>query len=150
MQRQWFVGAALAALLAAGPAMAQYSVPGTPNDGPPGVVATDPAEIEMAQAMDQFASGNYAEGLTHLLKAADAGNLSAQVMLGMLYLHGTMLYNLDVIGPDTEAARAWLTRAALGGSPIAKYMLAELDLFTPAPAPQRAPQRGIPLLRKPG
>jgi len=28
-----------------------------------------------------------------------------------------------------------LTRAALAGSPIAKYMLAEMDLFTPAPPP---------------
>jgi TPR repeat protein len=145
MQRHWFMGAALAALLAAGPVMAQDSVPGTPNDGVPGAVATAPAEIEMAQAMDLFASGNYAEGMSHLLKAADGGNLSAQVMLGMLYLHGSTLYNLGVVPADPEAARSWLTRAAAAGSGIAKYMLAELDLFGPA----RGPQLTIVPLRKP-
>lgn len=54
--------------------------------------------------------------------AAEAGNRSAQEMLGLMYLYGSQLYGEGVVRDLTEAAR-WLECAAAQGSMLAKQLL---------------------------
>lgn len=146
MKRQLLVCAALAALFVAGPSLSQTAVPGASYDAPPAVVAASPGDEEMAIALELFAARNYDEGLAHLVAAAEGGNVGAQVMLGMMYLHGPTMYNLDV-RHDVDAALALLNRAALSGSAVAKFTLANIELF----GLPRDVRRGVPpgILQKP-
>jgi len=143
MNRKLLVCAALAALFAAGPVLPQTAVPGAFYDPPTAVAAASPADEEMAIALELFAVYKNDEAILHLTAAAELGNVGAQVMLGMMYLNGRVIYKLD-IPVDVEAARTWLDRAALAGSTVAKFMLASLDLFEvggadhSAPPPRRA------------
>jgi|SoiMethySBSTD1v2_1073268.scaffolds.fasta_scaffold393737_2 TPR repeat protein len=145
MNKKLLVCAALAALFAAGPVLPQTAVPGASYDAPAAVAPASPADEEMAIALELFAVYKNDEAIQHLIAAAEMGNVGAQVMLGMMYLHGQAIYNLD-IPLDVEAARTWLDRAALAGSTVAKFMLANLDLFDVARAdhsPPSPPRRAI-------
>jgi len=128
MNKKLLVCAALAALFAAGPVLPQTAVSGASYDAPAAVAAVSPADAEMAIALELFAAHKNDEAIQHLIAAADYGNVGAQVMLGMMYLHGPVMYNLD-IAQDFDAALALLNRAALAGSAVAKYTLANIELF---------------------
>jgi len=128
MNKKLLVCVALAALFAAGPALPQMAASGASNDPAAGIVAVSPADQEMAIALELFAAHKNDEAIQHLIAAADGGNVSAQVMLGMMYLHGPVMYNLD-IDQDLGAALTLLNRAALAGSAVAKYTLANIELF---------------------
>jgi len=128
MNKKLLVCAALAALFAAGPVLPQTAVSGASCDAPAAVAAVSPADEQMAIALELFAVHKNDEAIQHLIAAADGGNVSAQVMLGMMYLHGPVMYNLE-IEQDLDTAFALLNRAALAGSAVAKYTLANLELF---------------------
>jgi TPR repeat protein len=113
-------------------------VPGASYDAPAAVAPSSPADEEMAIALELFAVYKNDEAIPHLMAAAEMGNVSAQVMLGMMYLHGRVVYKLD-FPQDIEAGRAWLDRAALAGSAVAKFMLANLELFDVARVDHSAP-----------
>jgi TPR repeat protein len=68
------------------------------------------------------ARDKYMNTVLEYRRAAEAGNRSAQEMLGLMYLYGSQLYGEGVARDLSEAAR-WLECAAGQGSVLAKQLL---------------------------
>lgn len=75
------------------------------------------AQAGFDEAMAAYRSGNTTVAFKEFMKAAEAGDRYAQVMVGNMYLEGT--------GTERDAAKAatWLERAATGGHSYAQYAL---------------------------
>ena len=103
-----------AAMLAATPAFAQTAVPGAAYSA------------DVAAAIALVNGGRYGDALAQLTYAADANDVDAQVMLGLIYLHGSFAAGQEV-KMDLEAAGYWFSRAAASGSAIAQFLLAKVN-----------------------
>jgi len=125
MNTKFVAAAALAAALVAGPVLAESTTNAPATSAPP-------AAIEVA--LSHYEQERYGEAFAALLKAAEEGDVAAQVMLGMMYLHGPKYYG-GAVPQDLEAARHWFERAAQAGSPVAKFFVAHLDLLQLRTAP---------------
>lgn len=68
---------------------------------------------------DGVARDSY-QGIQWLRKAGDRGDISAQLLLGKMYLSG-----YEEMGPDFAEAHAWLSRAATQGSEEASQLISE-------------------------
>jgi TPR repeat protein len=64
----------------------------------------------------------YMNTIDEYRRAAEAGNRSAQEMLGLMYLYGSQLYGEGVIRDLREATR-WLELAAAQDSVLARQLL---------------------------
>lgn len=103
-----------AAMLTATPAFAQNAVPGAAYSD------------EVAAAIALVNGGRYGDAVAQLTYAAEANNVDAQVMLGLIYLHGSFAAGQEV-KMDLEAATYWFSRAAASGSSIAQFLLAKVN-----------------------
>lgn len=79
-----------------------------------------------------FQNGRRQEAMPYLIKAAEAGEASAQ------YVYGTALFNGDIVKQDLALAYAMMTRAASQGLPPAVTTLAEMDKHIPLAERQKA------------
>src|ERR1700692_738783 len=77
-----------------------------------------PGELAMAQSSDQASAKKRA--IADLKEIAYAGNVSAQVQLGVIYLTG------DGVAKDDVEAVKWLRKAADQDNPLAERYLAEM------------------------
>src|SRR5580698_8206046 len=64
----------------------------------------------------------YVNTIEEYRRAAEAGNRSAQEMLGLMYLYGSQLYGKGVVRDLHEATR-WLELAAAQDSVLARQLL---------------------------
>ncbi len=119
MNTKFVAVAALAAALVAGPVFAESTANAPATSAPP-------ATIEAA--LSHYERERYAEAFLALLKAAEEGDVAAQVMLGMMYLHGPKYYG-SAVPQDLEAANHWFNLAAQAGSPVAKFFVANVVLM---------------------
>jgi TPR repeat protein len=87
------------------------------------VSAAAPNEL-YDEALALYERGHYRAALVALEDAARTGHVRAQEMAGMMHLAGPGLYGSQV-ARDPEAAHAWLTRAAQGGSLAARRLVCE-------------------------
>lgn len=85
------------------------------------VLVTAPAVGgDLAAGMFAFDQGDYAGALTEWQPLADAGDVTAQSLLGMVYRSG------EGVRRDAEAAAGWYRRAAVQGHPYAQYNLGDM------------------------
>jgi len=75
---------------------------------------------DLASGMLAFDQGDYDSALAEWRPLADAGDPTAQSLLGMMYRGG------EGVGRDAVAAAAWYRRAAMQGHPYAQYNLGDM------------------------
>jgi TPR repeat protein len=117
MKRTILAAVAFAAMLSAAPVMSQTAVPGA--------AYTD----EIATAIALANGGRYGDAVQVLTTAAEGNNVDAQVMLGLVYLHGSFVSGQEV-KMDLVAASYWFSRAAASGSPIAEFLLVKVNAMS--------------------
>lgn len=89
--------------------------------------AESEAERRLAIAYETLACGSYADAMPQLVRAADAGSVEAQELVGSLYLAG---YVIDGGAPGGEArAIGWLRQAAEAGRADAQRLVTTLELL---------------------
>ena len=71
----------------------------------------------IADVQKAYDAGDYATALSQLQPLADAGDVAAMRLLGLMYRSG------QGVAADTDIAIDWLTRAADQGDPQAQYAL---------------------------
>jgi TPR repeat protein len=74
----------------------------------------------MEEALSDFKKGNYGAAIQELNALGEAGNMSAQIMLGALYNKG------GAIPHDDKMAAVWFEKAANQGNAEAQYQLGNL------------------------
>ena len=79
-----------------------------------------PALASMEDALSDFKKGNYGAAIKELSALGDAGNMSAQIMLGALYNKGGSVQR------DDKVAANWFEKAANQGNAEAQYQLGYL------------------------
>lgn len=84
------------------------------------LLASLPALASMEDALSDFKKGNYGAAIKELNSLGDAGNVSAQIMLGALYNKGGAVERNDKI------AAVWFEKAATQGNAEAQYQLGNL------------------------
>ena len=114
MKRNFLAAAALAVMLVAPPALSQTAVPGAYYSP------------EIAAAIALVNGGRYGDAVQMLTNAAEGNNVDAQVMLGLVYLNGSMVGG-QAVKMDLDAAAYWFSRAAASGSAIAQFLLARVN-----------------------
>lgn len=72
------------------------------------------------QAKEAMADGRYGVALTHLIVAADQGDVDAQRTAGLMLLYGEQVYGAEVIR-DVARAKVLLSRAAANGCEVSKH-----------------------------
>jgi TPR repeat protein len=108
------------------------------------LLASLPAWATMDEALSDFKKGNYGAAIKELNSLGDAGNVSAQIMLGALYNKGGAVERND------KMAAVWFEKAANQGNAEAQYQLGNLyensqlskDYKTAANWYQKAAQQG--------
>lgn len=80
-------------------------------------------------AQELFEEYRYADGLVPLRRAADAGDLRARRILGMMLLHGEALYGVEVPA-NREEGLHWLRLAAGAGCQLSRSVLSKLERAT--------------------
>lgn len=86
----------------------------------------DEAKVEagvttgMESALNDFRKGNYGSAIKELNNLGEAGNISAQIMLGALYNKG------GAVPRDDKIAAIWFGKAAEQGNAEAQYQLGSL------------------------
>ena len=103
-----------------------------------------PAFASMDEALDAFKKGNYGAAVKELNKLGEAGDMSAQIMLGALYSKGGAVIR------DDKIAASWFEKAANQDNAEAQYQLGYLyensqltkDYALAASWYHRAAQRG--------
>ena len=106
------------------------------------LVAT-PALSQSATAIALVNGGRYGDAVQVLTAAAERNDVDAQVMLGLVYLNGSLI-NGQEVKMDLVAANYWFSAAAAQGSAIAQFLLAKVNAmgFAPGVAPVvQAPTR---------
>jgi len=83
----------------------------------PAIATADTTEAEGA-----LVSGDYVQALKLYREAGEAGDPSAQVVLGFMYWYGEEHYGPDVHA-DVNSAVDWFARAAEQGNMVAASML---------------------------
>lgn len=76
------------------------------------------ADIQSAQTA--FKKGDHAAAIKEFTELGNAGNISAQIMLGVLYNKG------GAVPRDDKAAADWFQKAAMQGNTEAQYLLGNL------------------------
>jgi len=84
------------------------------------LLASFPALATMEDALSDFKKGNYGAAVKELNSLGDAGDMSAQIMLGALYNKG------GAVARDDKMAAAWFEKAANQGNAEAQYQLGNL------------------------
>ncbi len=84
------------------------------------LVASTSAVADMATAQAAVRKGDYAAAVKEYTAMANAGNISAQLVLGALYNKG------GLIPRDDKVAAQWFQKAADQGNPEAQYQLGTL------------------------
>ena len=84
------------------------------------LLASFPALATMEDALSDFKKGNYGAAVKELNSLGDAGDMSAQIMLGALYSKG------GAVARDDKMAAAWFEKAANQGNAEAQYQLGNL------------------------
>jgi TPR repeat protein len=84
------------------------------------LLASLPTLASMEDARSDFKKGNYGAAIKELNTLGDAGNVSAQIMLGALYNKGGAVERND------KMAAAWFEKAANQGNAEAQYQLGNL------------------------
>ena len=84
------------------------------------LLASLPALASMEAALSDFKKGNYGAAIKELNSLGDAGNMSAQIMLGALYNKGGAVERND------KMAASWFEKAANQGNAEAQYQLGHL------------------------
>lgn len=84
------------------------------------LLASLPALASMDDALSDFKKGNYGAAIKELNSLGDAGNVSAQIMLGALYNKG------GAIPRNDKMAATWFEKAANQGNAEAQYQLGNL------------------------
>lgn len=84
------------------------------------LMASTAAVADMESAQTAFKKGDHAAAIKEFTNMGNAGNLSAQLILGALYNKG------GVIPRDDRAAAVWFQKAAEQGNPEAQYQLGSL------------------------
>ena len=84
------------------------------------LIASHPAWATMEEALSDFKKGNYGAAISELNTLGDAGNISAQIMLGALYNKG------GAIPRNDKMAATWFEKAANQGNVEAQFQLGNL------------------------
>ena len=84
------------------------------------LLASLPAVASMEEALRAFKKGDQAAAVKELSTLGDAGNMSAQIMLGALYSKG------GAVARNDKLAALWFERAANQGNAEAQYQLGNL------------------------
>lgn len=84
------------------------------------LTASANALADMQQAQEDFKKGNHDAAIKEFTALGNAGNMSAQLMLGALYNKG------GAIPRDDQKAVVWFQKAAQQGNPEAQYQLGSL------------------------
>lgn len=84
------------------------------------LLASVPAFASMESALEDFRKGNYGAAVKELNNLGEAGNISAQIMLGALYSKG------GAVPRDDRIAAIWFGKAAEQGNAEAQYQLGNL------------------------
>lgn len=84
------------------------------------LLASLPVFASMEDALDAFKKGNYGAAVKELNVLGEAGNISAQIMLGALYNKG------GAVPQDDRKAAEWFEKAANQGNAEAQYQLGYL------------------------
>lgn len=84
------------------------------------LLASLPALASMEEALSAFKQGNYGAAVKELNTLGDAGNISAQIMLGALYNKG------GAVPRNDKMAATWFEKAATQGNAEAQYQLGNL------------------------
>lgn len=87
------------------------------------IAAAPLAAADLGMGMLAFDQGQYAEAFAEWTPLAEAGDATAQSLLGMMYRTG------EGVEPDPAVAAAWYRRAALQGHAYAQYNLGEMYLL---------------------
>lgn len=90
-----------------------------------------------------FQDGDRKAAMPWIAQASEAGDPRAQ------YVHGTALFNGDLLPKDWPRAYALMTRAAAAGLPQATTSLAQMDRFMPPADRQKGLQLASTLAGKP-
>jgi TPR repeat protein len=90
---------------------------------------------DMEQAQLAFKKGDHAGAIKEFTAMGNAGNTSAQLILGALYSKG------GVIPRDDKAAAEWFQKAAQQGNSDAQFLLG--NLYENSQLPQNYPQAAI-------
>lgn len=96
-------------------------------------IGTASAETATEAAQEAYAKQHFAIALAEYRRAAEAGERSAQEIVGLMYLYGPRLYG-TAVDRDVAAAKLWLCRAAAQQSEVARYVVARLDEREPTQA----------------
>jgi TPR repeat protein len=91
-------------------------------------LAASPTQASEASETSQFADAEYeiqhfASALAAYERAAQAGDVRAQEIAGLMCLYGGALYG-DAVPRDLDRARRWFAMAAGNGSEVARNLLA--------------------------
>jgi len=84
------------------------------------LLASWPTFATMEEALNSFKKGNYGAAVKELSALAEAGDMSAQIMLGALYNKG------GAVQRDDKIAATWFEKAANQGNVEALYQLGYL------------------------
>ena len=84
------------------------------------LAASASAFADMQQAQLAFKKGDHEAAIKEFTALGNAGDISAQIMLGALYSKG------GAIPRDDQAAAIWFQKAAQQGNPEAQYQLGNL------------------------
>lgn len=90
---------------------------------------------DMQQAQLAFKKGDHEGAIKEFTQLGNAGNISAQLILGVLYSKG------GAIPRDDKAAAEWFQKAALQGNTEAQYLLG--NLYEDSQLTQNYPQAAI-------
>jgi TPR repeat protein len=109
------------------------------------LAASAAAFADMQQAQIAFKKGDHEAAIKEFTAIGNAGDISAQIMLGALYNKG------GVIPRDDQAAAFWFEKAAQSGNPEAQYQLGLLHEDSQLPQDyreairwyERAAQKGL-------
>jgi len=106
-----------AALLLPVAGLAQSVVPGT-----------------YAEGLALYEDGRYVDAISALAIAGEDGDVRAQRLLGMMYLHGEKLYG-SAVERNHGMALSWLYRASGQGDRVATWTLTRIVAVPPPAGP---------------
>ncbi len=84
------------------------------------LIASMPSWATMEEALSDYKKGNYGAAIKELNRLGDAGNMSAQIMLGALYNKG------GAVELNDKMAANWFEKAANQGNAEAQFQLGNL------------------------
>ena len=96
------------------------------------LLASWPTFATMKETLDSFKKGNYGAAVKELSALAEAGDMSAQIMLGALYNKG------GAVQRDDKIAATWFEKAANQGNVEALYQLGYLHENSQLPRDYKA------------